>query len=217
MTERKPPGMSFTSWVDQQIAAAEERGAFDDLPGTGKPLPATALSGDVQAWVRDKLRREGESTEALLPTPLKLRKEIERLPETVAGLRTEDEVREVAAEINHRIVEWRRFPDGPPIHLRLVNADELVAVWRESRVSWPAPPVAGPEVPSPRRRWWRRALVGPRVRPRARLAGGRAWPGRAPPRSRSWGKGCQPGRRLVTSHRPGSRCHSGAGRALCDS
>jgi hypothetical protein len=37
MTERKPPGMSFTSWIDQQISGAEERGAFDDLrdqPGT---------------------------------------------------------------------------------------------------------------------------------------------------------------------------------------
>jgi hypothetical protein len=157
MTERKPPGVSFTSWVDQQVAAAEERGAFDDLPGAGKPLPKTALSDDVQAWVRDKLRREGESTEALLPTPLRLRKEIERLPETVAALRTEDEVREVAAEINLRIIEWRRFPDGPPIHLRLVDADELVATWRQGRASRPAPPVAEPEAPAPRRRWWRRA------------------------------------------------------------
>ena len=29
MTERKPSGMSFTSWIDQQISEAEERGAFD--------------------------------------------------------------------------------------------------------------------------------------------------------------------------------------------
>jgi hypothetical protein len=159
MTERKPPGMTFTSWVDQQVAAAEERGAFDDLPGAGKPLPKTALSDDVQAWVRDKLRREGESTEALLPTPLRLRKEIERLPETVAALRSEDEVRQVAAELNDRIVEWRRFPDGPPVHLRLVDADDLVARWRESRVSKPAPPAAPqaePETAAPRRSWWRR-------------------------------------------------------------
>src|SRR5262245_50270332 len=36
MTERKPAGMSFTSWIDQQIEEAAERGAFDDLPGAGK-------------------------------------------------------------------------------------------------------------------------------------------------------------------------------------
>jgi hypothetical protein len=158
MTERKPQGMSFGSWVDQQIAAAQERGAFDDLPGTGKPLPRRALPDDPEAWVQDYVRRQGVSTDELLPTPLRLRKEIERLPEAVASLRSEHEVREVAAELNRQIVEWRRFPDGPPIHLRLVNADELVATWRAARPARPAP--APPPVPEQRpirrRRWWRR-------------------------------------------------------------
>jgi hypothetical protein len=31
--------MSFTSWIDQQISEAEERGCFDNLPGAGQPLP----------------------------------------------------------------------------------------------------------------------------------------------------------------------------------
>jgi Domain of unknown function (DUF1992) len=39
MTERKPPDLSFTSWIDRQINEAAERGAFDNLPGAGKPLP----------------------------------------------------------------------------------------------------------------------------------------------------------------------------------
>ncbi|MGK5171412.1 DnaJ family domain-containing protein [Geodermatophilus sp. CPCC 205761] len=39
MTERKPPGMSFETWVDQQLAQARARGAFDDLDGAGRPLP----------------------------------------------------------------------------------------------------------------------------------------------------------------------------------
>jgi hypothetical protein len=38
MTERKPPGMSFESWVDKQIREATERGEFDGLPGAGKPI-----------------------------------------------------------------------------------------------------------------------------------------------------------------------------------
>jgi Domain of unknown function (DUF1992) len=159
MTERKPQGMSFTSWVDQLVAAAEERGEFDDLPGKGKPLPRRALSDDGQSWLRDKLRREGVSTEELLPTPLKLRKEIERLPDTVATLRSEDEVRQVAADLNRRIIEWRRFPDGPPIHLRLVNEDDLVATWRAGRVAVPpaaAVPDAAADAQGGRRRWWRR-------------------------------------------------------------
>jgi Domain of unknown function (DUF1992) len=157
MTERKPAGTSFPSWVDQQIAAAEERGAFDDLPGAGKPLPRQALSDDGQAWLRSYLRREGVSTDEMLPTPLKLRKEIERLADTVAPLRSEEEVREVAAELNHRIVEWRRFPEGPPIHVRLVDADDLVATWRAAR-SVPAVPTAAETgaASAARRRWWQR-------------------------------------------------------------
>jgi hypothetical protein len=159
MTERKPVGTSFASWVDQQIAAAQERGAFDDLPGAGKPIPKRALAGDGQAWLQDYLRREGVSTEELLPTPLKLRKEIERLPETVKDLRSEQDVRDVASELNYRIVEWRRFPDGPPIHIRLVNADDLVATWRAARQAQPARPPAEhalAQARPARRRWWRR-------------------------------------------------------------
>ncbi len=69
----------------------------------------------------------------MLPTPLRLRREIERLAETAGEFRSEAEVREAAADLNRRIVEWRRIPLGPPIHVRLVNADDLVARWRAAR------------------------------------------------------------------------------------
>lgn len=39
MTERKPTGQSFESWVDKQIREAAERGELADLPGAGRPLP----------------------------------------------------------------------------------------------------------------------------------------------------------------------------------
>ncbi|NED90626.1 DUF1992 domain-containing protein, partial [Streptomyces sp. SID11233] len=37
MTQRKPPGLDFESWIDRQIREAEERGEFRAL--AGKPLP----------------------------------------------------------------------------------------------------------------------------------------------------------------------------------
>jgi len=161
MTERKPAGTSFTSWIDQQISEAEKRGAFDDLPGAGKPIPKRG-AGDAQAWLQDYLRREGVSAEVLLPTPLKLRKEIERLDETVRDLRSEQEVREVVADLNRRIVEWRRIPEGPPIFLALVDAEKVVSGWQDTPsaaapVSPPAP-IGGPgtAVGSTHPRWWRR-------------------------------------------------------------
>jgi hypothetical protein len=138
MTERKPPQMSYASWIDQQVADAERRGLFDDLPGAGKPLDTKpgAADGDYgQAWLRDYARREGVAAEEMLPTPLRLRREIERLAESAGEFRSEAEVREAAADLNRRIVEWRRIPVGPPIHVRLVNADDLVDRWRTARAA----------------------------------------------------------------------------------
>jgi Domain of unknown function (DUF1992) len=177
MTERKPPQMKFSTWIDQQIADAERRGVFDDLPGKGKPLnikPGAADGDYGQAWLRDYARREGVPAEEMLPTPLRLRREIERLAETAGEFRSEAEVREAAADLNRRIVEWRRIPLGPPIHVRLVNADDLVARWRAARREQAGrqqqtgrqqqlthseprqhPTPQQPQAPrSPRRRWW---------------------------------------------------------------
>jgi len=163
VTERKPQGMGFTSWVDQQIADAERRGVFDDLPGAGKPLNLKPSGGDYgDAWVRDYARREGVQPDEFLPTPLRLRREIERLTEAVGGFRSEAEIREVAGDINRRIVEWRRIPVGPPVHVRLVNADDLVARWRAAQAARPQSAraetnacAADATSRSRRPRWWR--------------------------------------------------------------
>jgi len=180
MTERKPRGMSYTSWIDQQIADAEKRGVFENLPGAGKPLNLKP-SGDGdygQAWMRDYARREGVSPEEMLPPPLKLRREIERLAESVGELRSEAEVREIVGDINRRIVEWRRIPEGPPVHVPLVKTDEMVARWHAAQAARasgaaarssaapdaeppPQPPASrSPQTSRPdqpgRPRWWRR-------------------------------------------------------------
>jgi hypothetical protein len=165
MTERKPAGLTFTSWIDQQIQEATERGAFDNLPGAGKPLPSRGDEDAAQAWLRDYLRREGVPAEDALPTPLKLRKERERLAETVADLPSEQKVREVVQELNYRIAGWRRFPHGPPIFVPLVDEEAMVSRWREGqRVTRQASPVtegggqpsAGQPARSRRRRIFRR-------------------------------------------------------------
>jgi len=156
MTERKPKEISFTSWIDRQINEAQERGEFDNLPGAGKPLPRRALSGD--AWLRDYLDREGVSAEEMLPVPLRLRKEAERLPDTLGELRSEQDVREVVRHLNQRILQWRRIPEGPPIYLRLVNEEDMVARWRQTRPRSAAPVLPEPQAAPPpaSRRWWRR-------------------------------------------------------------
>ncbi|MBB5786851.1 DUF1992 domain-containing protein [Jiangella mangrovi] len=132
MAERKPPGMGYETWVDKQIREAEARGEFDDLPLAGKPLPPRR-PGDEYTWIREKLAREGESTDALLPTPLRLRKEIHRLPETLRDIRTEQAVRDVVRELNEQVMQWLRAPSGPQIPVAPVDADTVVAEWRTAR------------------------------------------------------------------------------------
>jgi hypothetical protein len=133
MTERKPPGISFETWVDRQIRDAEERGVFDDLPGAGKPLRGLDRPFSGERWAADWARREGLETEAMLPEPLRLRKEIERLPETVRDLDSEEEVRAAARELNQRIVAWIRRPRGPQVVVAPVDPDRLVERWRANR------------------------------------------------------------------------------------
>ncbi|SEF15771.1 DUF1992 domain-containing protein [Jiangella alba] len=132
MAERKPPGMGFESWIDKQVREAQERGEFDDLPLSGKPLPPSR-PGDEYSWIREKLAREGESTDVLLPTPLLLRKELEKLPETLRDVRSEQAVRDVVHDLNERVKQWLRAPSGPNIPVALADPDTVVAEWRAAR------------------------------------------------------------------------------------
>jgi hypothetical protein len=100
------------------------------------------------------------AAEELLPTPLKLRKERERLAESVSRLRTEQEVRDVVRDLNRRIMEWRRIPTGPSIFLSLVGEEAMVSRWRQGQSAAPATATAGrPRAGQPepsRQRWWHR-------------------------------------------------------------
>lgn len=162
MTERKPSGMSFESWLDRQVREAEERGEFDNLPGAGKPLPSLGKPNPEVWWIRQKLEREGLSTEAALPTSLRLRKEIGQLPQKVRDLDAEEDVREAVTDLNKRIMEHLRAPSGPDVPVGVVNVDGIVEQWRAERAKASAPssppdpgPVVTTEPPARRRRrWW---------------------------------------------------------------
>jgi hypothetical protein len=131
MTERKPPGVPFESWVDKQIREAQERGAFEGLAGTGKPLPSLNQPYDEMWWIKGKMRREGLS---FLPPSLRLRKEAEDAVAAAAEAGTEPEVRRIVAEINEQIeAAIRRPPEGPPLNLVPFDAERIVAEWRGKR------------------------------------------------------------------------------------
>ena len=147
----------YESAVEKAIREAQERGQFDNLPHSGKPLPGLDGPDDELWWVRSYVRREGLSGEEFLPESLLLRRQRERIDDTVAPLRTEQAVRDHVEDLNRQIRRARLASSGPPVILRLVVADDVVARWRARR---PSPSAAQPPPEQPpaarRRTWWRR-------------------------------------------------------------
>jgi hypothetical protein len=133
MTERKPAGMSFESWIDRQIRDAASRGEFDDLPGQGKPLAGHTDVYDELWWVNQKLRREGL---AALPPSLRLRREAQDDLAAAAKARTEADVRRIVEALNEKILAALRRPsEGPPVDLVPYDADAVVQKWRLERAT----------------------------------------------------------------------------------
>jgi hypothetical protein len=131
VTDRKPPGVRFETWVERQIREATERGEFDNLPGAGRPIADLDEPHDELWWVRRKLRLENLS---YLPPTLALRKAAEDALAAAARAGSEDQVRRIVAEINARIVEGnRKAASGPPSNLVPFDVDRVVRAWRERR------------------------------------------------------------------------------------
>jgi hypothetical protein len=132
MTERKPPGVSFETWVDRQIREAEARGEFADLPGAGKPLSdGPDTSYDELWWVKQKMAREGLS---VLPPTLALRKEAEDALAAAHKAPSEGAVRRIVMDINVKIRDMMfKPPPGPPLGLKPYDVDDVVREWREAR------------------------------------------------------------------------------------
>jgi hypothetical protein len=137
MTERKPPGVGFETWVERQLREAAERGAFDDLPGAGKPIPDLDKPHDELWWVKQKLRRENFS---YLPPTVALRKRAEEALEAAARAGSEDAVRRIVADINAKIIEGnRKAASGPPLNLAPFDVERVVGDWRDRRGSAEGP------------------------------------------------------------------------------
>lgn len=159
MTTRKPPRLSFPDWVEQQVRTAEEQGAFDNLPGKGKPIPGIDRPQHELEWIVGKLRSENVDVRAALPPALALAKEVEDLPATTATLHSAAAVRAHVEDLNKRIRLAHLAPQvGPPMRVRSVDVDQVVADWTAARAAArPAPSPPAPEPPTTsRHRWFRR-------------------------------------------------------------
>ena len=133
MTERKPPGTSWETWIDAQIRVAREQGAFDNLPGAGKPLPNLGQEHDPLWWVKQLVQREQIS---ILPPSLELLRKVEKELAAIEKLDDEATVRRRVAALNVEIAKVNATAaEGPPTRLSTLDVDKVVARWRRTRAA----------------------------------------------------------------------------------
>jgi hypothetical protein len=129
MTRRRPPGVSWESWIDRQVREAEKRGEFDDLPSAGKPLPDLDKPIDENWWIKNKLRSEGLS---YTPPLLALKKRATDALALAAEAPSEAKAQEIIEEINEEIREANRNgARGPLVVLRPYDVEAVLRDWRK--------------------------------------------------------------------------------------
>ena len=135
MTERKPPGTSWETWIEAQIRVAMNAGAFDNLPGAGKPLPYLGQEYDPDWWVKQLVQREQIS---ILPPSLELLRKVGKELAEIEKLHDEATVRRRVAELNVEIAKVNAtVVEGPPTRLGPLDVDQVVARWQRTRSANP--------------------------------------------------------------------------------
>lgn len=126
----------FEAGVDKKVRDAEQTGAFEDNPLTGKPLPGEGQPYRDDWWITELVARERVGVHGL-PLPLALRREAQDLRKGLIDgrpARTEAALRDAVADYDARADVARRTPQpGPSVVIPRVDADEAVAAWREGR------------------------------------------------------------------------------------
>ncbi|MDX1648686.1 MAG: DUF1992 domain-containing protein [Myxococcota bacterium] len=137
MTSRKPPELSFETWVDRQIEEARREGLFDGLPGHGRPQADLAEADDPLWFARRRVAREGVP---LLPPALEVRRRVQALREGLARLPDERAVREAAEALDREIRGLNaRARSGPPTPQAPLDPEAPVDAWRRARRPAPEP------------------------------------------------------------------------------
>src|SRR5262245_53400336 len=128
--EKRQRKLSWNLLAEERIQAAQAEGAFENLPGFGKPIPGIDEPHDDLWWVKDKLKREQLSS---LPPALAIRLDVEKTLQAISAFEREAEIREAIQALNERIrkaafaAAW-----GPSVDVIPLDIEEIVAKWNTS-------------------------------------------------------------------------------------
>ena len=128
MTQRKPIGTNWQSWIDLQIAAAQRNGEFDNLEGAGKPLKNLDEPRDEMWWVKQKMANENLD---MTPDTLRIRQKKEKWLATYYLLYSEAEVRSQGEKLNKEIQKANNTDLGPLLPQNLLDVEALCKKWRK--------------------------------------------------------------------------------------
>jgi len=133
MSERKPPGKRWETWVEEKIRESQVEGGFERLEGQGKPIPGLDAPYDPLWWVKKLLEREKLS---VLPLALEVRANVDRAMAAMWSLPSEVHVRTRVTAINAEIGRANRSTaEGPPTTLAPLDVEDVLAEWRRRRQS----------------------------------------------------------------------------------
>jgi hypothetical protein len=133
MTQKKPVGKTWESFIEQQIREAMEEGAFDNLRGKGQPIPDLGREYDPDWWAKKLIEREKVS---VMPPALALRRDVAQALERLPRMRDEAEVRRLLDGLNAQIRKLNAtIAEGPPTNLAPLDVDALVREWRAGATS----------------------------------------------------------------------------------
>jgi hypothetical protein len=114
----------FETVIEQQIREAEARGEFENLPGTGKPIPGLDKPHDELWWMRQMLKRENLS---FLPGHLQLRRDAEKTIADALAAPSDAAARRKIEELNEKIAEHNRTAtSGPGSDLFAIDVAEVL-------------------------------------------------------------------------------------------
>jgi len=157
MTERKPTGLSWESWIDRQIREGQAQGAFDDLSGAGQPNERIGVVHDEMWWIKAKLRDEDIN---YLPPTIAIRTERADAIDAAMLANTEDAARVLIDDVNARIRYVNSHATaGPPSSVMTIDVETFIERWRAAHPGHDTADVP-PEAPDEtgetvdQRRWW---------------------------------------------------------------
>lgn len=130
MTQKKPAGKTWESFIEQQIREAMEEGAFDNLEGQGRPIADLGRAYDPDWWAKKLIEREKVS---VTPPALALRRAVEQTLEGLRHLRDEAGVRRTIEGLNAQIGKLNAtVAEGPPTNLAPLDVEMIVRQWRQA-------------------------------------------------------------------------------------